>query len=169
MNDKTAHKYRDHRDRFAIQMAQNPISFGVNLKRFREEKLDLTQVEAAGRIGVDPRVLQRWEAGGAYPRRANRVAIAEAYDIDLADLMHDEPDAGRPPQTIGERLDEIVDRQIAIEEKLDAVLGLFTDAEQLAAAIDRRREGDGSKPTEDRPRLPGVRPPAKRSAQKRSA
>lgn len=52
-------------------------------KRIRERRdgLQLTQREAAKRLGVSERTLQNWEAGAAFPRRRH----LRALDRFLAD------------------------------------------------------------------------------------
>ena len=150
-------------------MAANPQLLGVNLKSTRKDRR-LTLQQAAERAHVSVRTISKWESGEIRnPNWDNLERYARVLKVDLLELL-DDPDAlADDHPSFREQLEQIIEDQRRIESKLDAVLDLFTDAEQLAAAIDRRREGDESKPAGDRPRLPGVRPPAKRAAQKRSA
>ncbi len=167
MDVRDTRNLRERRDTFAEQMARNPESFGRNLKLFRENNLRITQESAADRLKVSLRALQRWEAGEAFPRGSSMDKILTEYDVDLADLMRDEEDAGVPTQTIGERLDTILTNQASIEMKLDVALELFTDAEQLAAAIERRRT-QGEPPAPGR-RLSRVSPPPTQATRRKSA
>lgn len=47
----------------------------------------LTQIRAAGRIGVSRNTLAFWEAGRSVPNRGFLVAIALAYDLDHEELV----------------------------------------------------------------------------------
>lgn len=47
----------------------------------------LTQIRAAGLIGVSRNTLSFWEAGRSVPNRAMLVAIAAAYGLDREKLL----------------------------------------------------------------------------------
>ena len=141
MFSRDTRNLRERRDTFALQMAMHPKKFGRNLKLARE-RMRLTQEAAAERLGVSQRALQRWESGEVFPRGYNVDRIAEGYGVEVADLLRDADDAGAPPVTIGDRLAALEAQGVRLEEKLDAVLALFTDAEALAAALDRRRSDE---------------------------
>ena len=153
---------------FAFQMGLNTDILGPNIRAARDARR-MSQEDLADRAGVSKRAVGTWERGPAVPEWRHLESVAKVLKIDVGELLED-PDAPADEHpSIGDLLDQIAARQIAMEAKLDAVLELFSTAEQLADAIDRRRASGGSKPEAERPRLPGVRPPAKRAAQKRSA
>jgi transcriptional regulator with XRE-family HTH domain len=153
---------------FGVQMALNKDVVGPNLRKARE-RCHMVKTRAASEIGVTERQITRWEKGEVLPRWENIEAAANVYGIDPVELTQDDEGPARDATTLTERI-ELLEREVSnLAGLIETALTTFLGAEELAAAIDRRREGDGSKPAEDRPRLPGVRPPATRSAQKRSA
>jgi transcriptional regulator with XRE-family HTH domain len=64
--------------------------WGRAIKVAREEKA-MNQSAFAGRLGVRPSTVCRWEAGTCAPSDSNKLRIAEALDVDvgvLFQLMH---------------------------------------------------------------------------------
>lgn len=59
---------------------------GARLRRVRYE-LELTQEEAAEKIGLHPKTLARIELGKANPTIATVCAIAIAYGVPIRDLF----------------------------------------------------------------------------------
>lgn len=134
---KLSRKLRPLADTFAVQMAASTGILGPSLKRAREEA-HLTQVVAAERLNVALRTLQNWEHGSARPRWESIEKLARIYGVEVEGFLRGEDGEPRPA-SVGDRLGAIEDGIERLEKKLDAVLGLFTDAEALVAAIDRRR------------------------------
>lgn len=52
----------------------------IDLKKLRAEK-NMTQVEAANKIGVSIATYRLWEAGAFNPNEANYQSLLEAFDI----------------------------------------------------------------------------------------
>lgn len=52
--------------------------------RDRRDELNLTQKEAAKRLGVSDRTIQNWEAGKAFPRPKHRRAIDDFLAVKVA-------------------------------------------------------------------------------------
>lgn len=62
---------------------------GNFLKALRKEK-NLTQEQAADRLGVSGRTISRWETGAYMPDISLLVDIAEMYDVDVIDIIDGE-------------------------------------------------------------------------------
>ena len=62
---------------------------GSFLKELRKEK-NLTQEQAADRLGVSGRTISRWETGAYMPDISLLVDIAEMYDVDVRDIIDGE-------------------------------------------------------------------------------
>ena len=83
---------------------------------------DLTQEEAAAKVGVNLRQWQRWEAGDSRPYTRNLEAVARAFGVSTDDILG--------------ASETQLDR---IERRLDALYELLTpsdDAEALEADLD---------------------------------
>lgn len=63
--------------------------FGLNMARARELAGNMTQETLAERLGVDRRIINRWERGGREPRRPMRKRIADELGQPL-DFFYDE-------------------------------------------------------------------------------
>ena len=57
----------------------------VSIKALRVNA-ELSQQEAADRIGVAPRTLQNWENGVTYPTAVQLVSICSVYNCTMADI-----------------------------------------------------------------------------------
>ena len=62
---------------------------GNFLKELRKEK-NLTQEQAADKLGVSGRTISRWETGAYMPDISLIVDIAEMYDVDVRDIIDGE-------------------------------------------------------------------------------
>ena len=51
------------------------------------DKLELTQAEMAGRLGVTQPLIARWESGDAYPRTEDIRRVADAYGVKPEQLL----------------------------------------------------------------------------------
>ena len=82
--------------------------------RYLRNKQKLTQEEVAERIGVTRQAVAKWENGDSLPDIVNCQALADLYDVSLADLVRHDPEVQGipiPPKhkhlfgvvTIGER------------------------------------------------------------------
>jgi transcriptional regulator with XRE-family HTH domain len=141
-------------------MAATSGQLGPNLKLARERSR-LTQEELASKAKVNLSTYIRWEHGKATPRWANLESVADALKIDIAELLDDGIDRTDGELTMGEEVTMLRQQVGDLTDKLDAVLAMFTDAEVLAAALDRRRsaDDDDASPVDVRGKLPrgGVR------------
>jgi transcriptional regulator with XRE-family HTH domain len=57
----------------------------VSIKALRVNA-ELSQQEAADKIGVAPRTLQNWENGVTYPTAVQLVSICSVYNCTMADV-----------------------------------------------------------------------------------
>ena len=57
----------------------------VSIKALRVNA-ELSQQEAADKIGVAPRTLQNWENGVTYPTAVQLVSICSVYNCTIADI-----------------------------------------------------------------------------------
>ena len=57
----------------------------VSIKALRVNA-ELSQQEAADKIGVAPRTLQNWENGVTYPTAVQLVSICSVYNCTMADI-----------------------------------------------------------------------------------
>ena len=62
---------------------------GNFLRELRKEK-NLTQEQAADKLGVSRRTISRWETGAYMPDISLIVDIAEMYDVDVRDIIDGE-------------------------------------------------------------------------------
>ena len=62
---------------------------GNFLRELRKEK-NLTQEQAADKLGVSGRTISRWETGAYMPDISLIVDIAEMYDVDVRDIINGE-------------------------------------------------------------------------------
>lgn len=68
----------------------------------RLERLGLPPAEAARRAGLTPDALDRILAGGALPRGAKLIKLAEVLDCSISYLVGLEPDAPPPDELLQE-------------------------------------------------------------------
>ena len=54
-------------------------------------KLELTQVQAADKIGVSLKTYRRWEDGENIPMEVYKTKISEAFEIKVEDLFGQDP------------------------------------------------------------------------------
>ena len=57
-----------------------------NIKKYRDRKL-LTQMGLADAIGVSRYSIIEWEKGAMLPYKEQRAALAEFFDVDIANLF----------------------------------------------------------------------------------
>lgn len=151
---KDSRKLQEKVATFAEQMAYSPEKLGPNVKLAREH-MHITQEQAAARVGVAVRTYVAWEHGHAMPRGHNLTNLAKALKVDTVDLLNGVNDSDDQP--LSEQLAEMRAQLTSMQEKLDAVIDIFTGTEQVADAIDRRRAAVagggsvGSDPTPDPP------------------
>lgn len=62
--------------------------FALRLRELRRRSL-LTQGELAAQVGVNWRVVQRWEHGRAMPRASNLRRLCEVFGLAPRDLIED--------------------------------------------------------------------------------
>lgn len=60
--------------------------FGRNLARLRKKRM-LTQLQLAGLVDVQPRLISRWETGETKPHFDHVVQLAEVLEVSLDVLM----------------------------------------------------------------------------------
>lgn len=111
---------------------------GQQIARHRA-RLRLTQEEAAAKVGVTHRAYQRWESGESMPYPRNIEKIAEAFDVEVDDLLSETA----TPTVAGEtqaQLDRIEAALNLILEHLGLVA--LADAERAAGEL-ARRTGQG--------------------------
>lgn len=166
---KDSRKLHEKVSMFALQMAYSPERFGPNVREARL-RLRLTQEQAAQRTQVSLRTYAEWERGKALPRGYNLDNLAKALKVDPVDLLQGVSDT-EPEATMFDRLTAIEANQLRIETKLDVVLELFTNAEQIADALIRRQQEAGRVSSVEgiAPRPPGTRSSAARKSPARPA
>lgn len=130
------------------EMARQRHEENVRLGRriaHRRDELGLTQDEAAERAHVTLRAFQRWEAGESRPYARNLKELAQAFGLDTATLLGEEPREEQMDAEALGLLQEVADGQAALTARLDALLARFEeqDAEEAArAGEDAARESD---------------------------
>ena len=78
--------------------------FTSNLNYYLK-KVDRTQREIAGKIGVSPQTFNTWTQGIAFPRMGKIQALADYFGINKSDLIEDrtnKPSDDRPAYTADE-------------------------------------------------------------------
>jgi transcriptional regulator with XRE-family HTH domain len=131
---------------FGLQMGLNKDVVGPNL-RLARERVHLPKARAALRIGISERQLTRWEKGEVLPRWENLESAADVYGIDPAELAHDEDPSEEEAPRLTDQVSALRAEIAEMHEQLAAVLELFSTADQLAAAIERRRDAaEGGSP-----------------------
>lgn len=124
-------------------MAPTPLS--SRLIELRETH-GLSQEDAAHRIGIGLRALQRWESGESEPHKRNLRRLADAFGISVAEFF--ELPVGEPNQLdrIESKLDEllaVMDRPARLGSRLPALRSKADDDAGPGAASSRR---GGSRP-----------------------
>ena len=66
--------------------------FGKNLSQLRQAR-KLTQLQLAGLVDVQPRLISRWETGETKPQFDHVVRLAEVLEVSLDVLMNGEETA----------------------------------------------------------------------------
>ena len=69
----------------------------ANITSLRKKK-GLSQEALADKIGVSRQTVAKWESGESAPDVVHCDAMAELFDVTLDALVHDEMEAGPPPQ-----------------------------------------------------------------------
>lgn len=152
---------------FGVQMALNKDVVGPNLRKARE-RCHMVKTRAASEIGVTERQITRWEKGEVLPRWENIEAAANVYGIDPVELTQDDQGPATEALTLTQRMDRLEHQVTNLASLVETALSTFLGAEQLAAAIDRRRvEAEAESQAQGAP-LSSVPAPATSSAQKRS-
>lgn len=108
---------------------------GQNILALRN-RLEMTQEELAGKIGVARQSVAKWEAGDAIPDLDNASRLANVFDVSLDSLVnHDESYVGYPIPPRGLHIFGVVrlgERgQIVIPKKAREVFGLHAGSELL--------------------------------------
>ena len=91
-------------------------AFGEKLRNIRKNR-DMTQEEAAVRIGVSGQAVSKWEKGECLPDVYNLKLLGRLYRVSVDDLLETEGDGDeRVVQTIkiGEAVFEVVERPAAV-------------------------------------------------------
>ena len=68
-----------------------------NISSLRKKK-GLSQEALADRIGVSRQTVAKWESGESAPDVVHCDAMAEVFDVTLDALVHEDLEAGAPPQ-----------------------------------------------------------------------
>ena len=76
--------------------------FGKNLARLRKRRM-LTQLQLAGLVDVQPRLISRWETGETKPQFDHVVKLAGVLEVSLDVLMKGEDAAIQVAFEIGNR------------------------------------------------------------------
>lgn len=109
------------------QLAAQQVGQKIAKQRVR---LQLTQEEAATRIGVTHRAYQRWESGESMPYPRNIQKIAMAFEVEIDDLYAPEVSAPELPEDaateLAEKLDQVLDQQA----ELLAIAALVRDDQE---------------------------------------
>jgi len=73
---------------------------GKKIKQFREQQ-ELTQLYVATVVGVTVDTISRWE-NKRYPgiKKGNCLKLAEALEVDLADLLESSPEEKKSPEIL---------------------------------------------------------------------
>lgn len=71
------------------------MEFTANLRRLRKQR-KWTQGQVAERLGVQQPTYQRWETGAREPAFSEIKSIAEAFEVSVSDLFHDNLDDRLP-------------------------------------------------------------------------
>lgn len=146
------------------EMARQRHEENVRLGRriaHRRDELGLTQEEAAERARVTLRAFQRWEAGESRPYARNLKELAQAFELDTATLLGEQPREEPMEAEALALLQELADGQAALTARLDALLGRLEeqDADETVQAVDKAaRETDDNAGRSGRTRVSTVRP-----------
>ena len=57
----------------------------LSLKALRVD-MDMTQEDAAKKLGITVRTLQNWESGETFPTAKQLMLICDAYDCEIEDI-----------------------------------------------------------------------------------
>lgn len=95
----------------AARMADYQQRMAEQIRRERERR-GWRREDLAQKTGASYRQIERWETGKSRPQIANRIALAEVFEMDLADLF---PDLEAEEEALRDQLDRI-------ESKLDELL-----------------------------------------------
>jgi transcriptional regulator with XRE-family HTH domain len=104
------------------EMAVRQRQVAQRLGQLREQH-ELTQEQAAQKVGITVRQWQRWEDGTSMPHARNLKNVADAFKIKVTDFF-DEAEI------------EKLDRVLAILEGDEGLVDVMHAVEGVAAAID---------------------------------
>ena len=150
----------------AARMANYKQRAAARIYREREAR-GWRREELANRTGISFRQIERWEGAKSYPQLANRMALAEAFGVELTDLFPVEAEEA-----------DLLEQLARIETKVEALMrnaGIDLtefDTEDMDAAdrIAAEIEAAASSSIELLAGKPAPKPPAKRApARKRQA
>jgi transcriptional regulator with XRE-family HTH domain len=110
-----------------MNMAIRKERIAARLLELRERE-NLTQEQAAARVGVTMRQWQRWEAGESVPYSRNLDQIAERFEITVGEFFE--------PSGDGARLD-VVSSLDDLRRDVAAVAGLQAELAEAVAATQR--------------------------------
>lgn len=121
----------------AARMADYQKRMADQIRREREKR-GWRREDLAQLTGASYRQIERWEGGKSRPQIANRLALAEAFEMELSELF---PDIEAEEEALRAQLNRI-------EEKLDAVLVAVTkparSPAQVAKAAAQRKKAQQS-------------------------
>lgn len=126
------------------EMADFDEAAGERLRTARE-KLNLSQFEAAHRLGVSDKTLGKWERAQATPRASNWRKIEEVYDVTVEEIR------GEPEPAQLDRIERM------LEQLLAAMAGGEGGLPPLPESLQRSPKGSprGGQDREQRATSPG--------------
>lgn len=120
-----------------VRCVEVDIERGERIRAYREAA-GLKQEDAAGRVGVSPRVYLGWEKHGRPIRRRNLVQLAAVLKVDVQEIDPDAPPVAAvdlPAATTDGALPEIRDQ---LETAVDRLTAIEAWVKQLEAAGQQR-------------------------------
>lgn len=108
----------------AARMADYQQRMASQIRREREKR-GWRREDLAQRTGASYRQIERWETGGSRPQTANRLALAEAFEMELTELF---PDLEAEEEALRHQLERI-------EKKLDLILAALTKPAKSPAQV----------------------------------
>lgn len=67
-------------------MDENTNTIGQSIRKVREEK-EYTREQLARKAGIHAQLIVRWELGISYPNIRPLIAVADALDVSLDELV----------------------------------------------------------------------------------